>query len=295
MRMYRRLILGCLATSIACVAACDDGAVVGGMAGTPNAPGAPGGGTSNNTTGPASVALPAGVPDGAEIGDVLDWYGSPAVTYATFEADGKTVKEFGTLVALASLANIPPGAFSSYQWFKVPPSVAEQTFIKSYQIDFMPMGHPPAKVYDVPHVETHAFSWTVEEISKLTCREADDNRLPPDDFIPAGTWDFDPMPGVPNCLPQMGVHGFDVTAPELNGARFTQSLSVLVARGEFMSYEPKSTVEELQKRKDFLIALPMPKKLPTATRLPTMYIGTYLPLIDAYRFVYTNFVVVGPG
>jgi hypothetical protein len=70
---------------------------------------------------------------------------------------------------------------------------------------------------------------------------------------------------------------------------------VIVARGLFMSYEPKSTVEELQKRKDFAISLPKPKKLPTATRLPTMYIGTYMPLLDAYRFVYTNFVDLGPN
>ncbi len=296
MRMNWRLILGCLATSLVLLSACDDGAVVGGIGSSPGASGVPNTGSSgNDTTAPSTVALPAGVPEGAELGEVTDWYGAPAVTYATFEVDGKTVKEFGTILSLASLSNIPPGAFASYQWFKVPPSVAEQTFIKSYQIDFMPMGHPPAKVYDVPHVETHTFSWTVEEMSKLTCREANDNQLPPAEFIPAGVWNFDPMPGVPNCLPQMGVHGFDVNAPELNGARFTQSLSVLVARGEFMSYEPKSTVEELQKRKDFSIALPQPKKLSKTSRLPTLYVGTYLPLIDAYRIVYTNFVTLGPG
>ena len=93
----------------------------------------------------------------------------------------------------------------------------------------------------------------------------------------------------------MGVHGFDKNAPELNGARFTQSLSVLVARGELMSYEPKSTVEELQKRKDFTIAMPLPKKLSKATRIPSKYVGTFLPLVDAYRFVYTDFITVGPS
>lgn len=296
MRMDWRLVLGCLATCLVFVPACDDGAAVGGIGGPPGSSGTPGPGSSGNTPGPSNTAvLPPGVPEGAEIGEVTDWYGAPTATYATFEADGKTVKEFGTVMALASLANIPPGAFASYQWLKVPPSVAEQTFIKSYQLDFMPMGHPPAKVYDVPHIETHAFSWSVEEVSRLTCRETNDNALPAGEFIPDGVWNFDPMPGIPNCLPQMGVHGFDVQAPELNGARFTRSLSVLVARGEFMSYEPKATVEEMQKRKDFTIALPPPKKLANAAKLPTTFNATYVPAIDAYRLVYTNFVALGPS
>ncbi len=293
MRMDWRLFLGCLG-SVVLASACDDGAAVGGIGAAPGSSGAPSG--SSGSSGSSTATLPAGVPDGAEIGEVADWYGQPAATYATFEEDGKTVKEFGAVLSLRSLANIPPGAFMSYQWMKVPPSVVEQTFIKSYEIDFMPMGHPPARVYDVPHVETHAFSWTQEEVSGLTCQSQDDYTRPSDDFIPTGKWSFDPTPDMPNvCVPQMGVHGFDTNAPEFNGTRFTHSLSVLVSRGEFMTYEPKSTVEELLKRKDFTIALPAPKKFTKATRIPTMYVGTYLPAVDSYRIAYTNFVSVTPN
>jgi hypothetical protein len=284
-----RLVLGCLACFV--VNACDDGAVVGGIGSTPGTPGSSGtSGTSNPGT--SNVKVPEGVPDGAEIGEIGEWYGHTIATFATFDADAKTVKDFGTLISMASVNNIPPGAFMSYQWLRVPASVAEQTFIHSFQVDFMPMGHPPAKVYDVPHIETHAFWWSADEISRLSCQAANDNLVPSSEFIPAGTWNFDPMPGVPNCLPGMGVHGFDMNAPELNGVRFTQSLSVIVARGEFMSYEPKATVEELQKRKDFTIKLPAPQKLARATKIPTSYVATYLPAIDAYRMIYTDFVSV---
>ena len=295
MHTYWRLTLGCLAASLVLGTACDDGAAVGDLGATSGSPGQPAPGSSSGTTTPATVDLPAGVPEGAEIGEVAEWYGYPIATYATFDADGKTVKDFGTVTSLASIGNIPPGAFMSYQWLKVPPSVMEQTFIKSFQVDFMPMGHPPAKVYDVPHVETHAFFWTQDDVSKLTCREVNDNQVPAADFVPDGTWDFDPIPGVPNCLPNMGVHGFDMKAPELNGARFTTSMSVIVARGEFMSYEPKATVEELQKRKDFEIKLPLPKRAKVATRMPSKYVATYLPAVDAYRMVYTDFVAVPPN
>jgi hypothetical protein len=285
MRTFWRLT-SCLVCVV--VAACDDGAVVGGLSAAPGSSG-----TSGTTgTGTTNVALPEGVPEGAQLGEVTQWYGHPIVTFATFEADGKTVKDFGSLVSMASISAIPPGAFMSYQWLKVPPSVAEQTFIRSFQVDFMPMGHPPAKVYDVPHIETHAFWWTADEISKLSCQNADDNRVPSNEFIPAGTWNFDPAPGTPNCLPGMGVHGFDMNAPELNGARFTRSLSVIAARGEFMSYEPKVTVEEIQKRQDFTIKLPAPQKLPRTTRIPSTYTATYMPSIDAYKMVYTDFLTI---
>jgi hypothetical protein len=232
------------------------------------------------------------VPAGAEIGEIADWYGHPTATYATFEADGKTVKEFGNLMSMASIAAIPPGAFSSYQWLKVPKSVAEQTFIKSYELNFMAMGHPPAQVYDIPHVENHAFGWDQETVSSLTCQGAKDGDLPATDLVPAGQWDFSPIPGIGACFPGVGIHGFDLKAPEFNGTRFTFAYQVLAARGEFLSYEPKYTIEQLQKRKDFTIALKPPSKHARATKMPSTVKGTYLPAADAYVTVYTDFVAV---
>jgi hypothetical protein len=134
-------------------------------------------------------------------------------------------------------------------------------------------GHAPLGVFDVPHVDVHFFTITVEE-RKAISGQLDDPKLlayPPAGFLPA---DFclptvpppfpPPCKTVPNLtatdIPgsndsQQGLHWVDQFAPELRGEPFRQIFIFGSYDGKVNFWEPMITQQFFEDVRSFLTDL----------------------------------------
>ena len=81
--------------------------------------------------------------------------------------------------------------------------------------DFVPGGHPPPGVFDLPHLDVHFFYLTQEEVVEINPKSADfaarGMKLPDAKFIPE---DYGAIPNTPPehaVVPGMGQHLADTT------------------------------------------------------------------------------------
>jgi hypothetical protein len=134
-------------------------------------------------------------------------------------------------------------------------------------------GHAPLGVFDVPHVDVHFFTITVED-RKAISGQLDDPKLlayPPADFLPA---DFClptvPPPFPPPCktIPDLtatdipgsndseqGLHWVDQFAPELRGEPFRQIFIFGSYDGKVDFWEPMITKQFFEDVRSFLTDL----------------------------------------
>lgn len=111
-------------------------------------------------------------------------------------------------------------------------------------IDFgwIPEGHEPPGIYDIPHFDIHFYMVSEEEKMGITDPDLAEI-LPPNEFWPAN---YFPTPGF---VPMMGKHWLSEFADELQtGGVFTQTFIYGSYNGEFIFYEPMITLDYLKKR-----------------------------------------------
>lgn len=153
-------------------------------------------------------------------------------------------------------------------------------------LDWNPMGHPPPGVYDLPHFDFHFY----------TSSEADRLAIPPyeqapDKFENYPAADYMPLNYVPipEGVPQMGAHWADVTSPELNGQKFTQTFIYGSYNGKVTFQEPMVTEAFLNANAGFTRSIPQAAKVekpgwyPTKMRIEKAYGTTSVILEDFIR------------
>src|SRR5829696_2377075 len=137
-----------------------------------------------------------------------------ARAYVTLDRSGAPT-ELGLALTEGALVGLPTGAA---EYAITLPSQASSTAFKHAVINWMPMGHPPAMVYTVPHFDFHFYSITTEQRQAILLGTPELSaimaRRPADDFIPSGY-----VQGMASA--QMGNHWNDPSEPQYSGAPFT--------------------------------------------------------------------------
>lgn len=97
------------------------------------------------------------------------------------------------------------------------PEEAGRTPFKHQYMGFASHGHEPTPIYGIPHFDLHYYTSTdAERISITPFDTIKAALMPAPGYFPAAYFPT-------GLVPQMGVHWIDGTAPELNGAPFTQT------------------------------------------------------------------------
>lgn len=164
---------------------------------------------------------------------------------------------------------------------KLPPVAANQTAIDHISFDWMPHGHEPDGVYNVPHFDCHFYFTTSEE--RLSIRP-DDPRFaikPDAAYLPAG---YVAGPGVP----QMGVHWIDPTSGEFQGKPFTTTFIFGALDGKVTFQEAMFTLDYLKQVKDERLPVKQPAKVAKPGLYPMSYAYTYNATEKQYEITLEN-------
>lgn len=157
------------------------------------------------------------------------------------------------------------------------PAEAEGIVFDHIDIGYMPMGHEPPGVYDIPHFDLHFYMISEEEKALITDAELAEI-LPAPEYIPA-TY----VPG-PGFIPMMGKHWSSLEAGELNGEVFDQTFIMGSYNGSFIFYEPMVTLDYFSEKTSIEYELHQPQSFErTGYYYPTRYSINY----DADAMEYT--------
>src|SRR5829696_168430 len=139
-----------------------------------------------------------------------------ARAYVTLDRSGAPT-ELGLALTEGALVGLPTGAA---EYVITLPSQASSTAFKHAVINWMPMGHPPAMVYTVPHFDFHFYSITDADRSGIVLGDSQLDakmaRVPAPEFIPVGY-------AAGMAAVKMGLHWNDPEAPERKGEPFTKT------------------------------------------------------------------------
>ncbi len=142
-------------------------------------------------------------------------------------------------------------------------------------IDWHPHGHPPAKVYDVPHFDFHFYA--IDEASRLAILESGPLAVmtPPASDVPQG------FMGSPSVA-AMGQHYIAASEPEFNGGHFTMTPIFGYYGGKPVFVEAMVTLSALRARQETNAALAQPAHWAVPGLHPTRWSVTYDP--HAHRY-----------
>lgn len=200
--------------------------------------------------------------------------GTPIAVGVTFGAD-----------ALATLlADHTPSDDPMHGMFELPldlPDVAGLPF-DHLTIDWNPVGHEPAGLFDRPHVDVHFYLLTPLERDAITPVdpewEAKLAAQPEARFVPVG---YAPTPG---GVPRMGAHWIDTTDPTYApGGAFSEVLIYGFYDARMVFVEPMLTEAFIGSRESVDEAIAVPEAYPAPGYYPTRYTARY----DAGRNEYT--------
>ena len=204
-----------------------------------------------------SDSSPATSPDksGTFFGPTVPVASGSARTYVTLDRVGVPI-ELGLALTEAALIDLPAGAGEFV--FDLP-AQASATPFKHAVINWMPMGHPPAMVYSVPHFDFHFYMISRSERDAIVLGDAALDakmvRQPAAEFVPVGY-----AAGMASV--GMGLHWNDPEAPERKGEPFTKTFI-------YGSYDGAITFGEPMVAKSYLET--KPAAVVTPLKLPAQY------------------------
>jgi len=218
-------------------------------------------------------------------GEVKELFGKRVTNWAVLDPKTGKLLAFKWTLPVPTVQNVPSNVQSDVRfWMKVPEEFTKQTVFTGMSFDFLPHGHAPVGVYDMPHWEFHFITFTQAESVGIDCK---DPTMPPDRLLPAAPgWYVLPPPD--NCVPGMGLHAVWSGLPELNSERFTKSFLPDYYHGKLASLEAKAASEYIVKRESF--SLPTPKSpAPAKSLLPKNLVVTWDQATDTHIWALTEF------
>jgi hypothetical protein len=175
--------------------------------------------------------------------------------------EGGRLLELGVAIDESILPELPdhhaPGGIvtpdgHSIFIYEVPLPEGHGTPFDHATVDWVPAGHEPPGVYDVPHFDIHFYTISREERMAIVPSGPEfleaAGRHPAPEYVPAGFVD----PGMPP-VPRMGVHWVDLSSPELapEGATpFTRTFVYGSWDGRIVFAEPMIALSWLETRPD---------------------------------------------
>jgi Domain of unknown function (DUF5602) len=220
-------------------------------------------------------------------------------TYVVTDNDGKPT-ELGFAFDAATFQGLPepphteagPPLPSQPLYF---PDEAKGVAVDHGTFDFVPGGHPPPGVFDLPHFDVHFFYLTQQEVEEINPKNADfavrGMKLPDEKFVPE---DFGAIPNTPPeeaVVPGMGQHLVDMTVPVVPGEyRFTEIIINGSWDGKYAFVEPMVTLDYLLSKPSVTNDLKLPQEYQKTGLYPTKYSITYDAASDAYKISLSGLV-----
>ncbi len=229
-----------------------------------------------------------------------------ATSYVELDAEGKP-KSLGIKFTKAALENlpqkcktdtIPKTSFWEFCFggkmndalvtiFKTPPEAAA-TNVKTLELSWLPYGHAPEKVWDVPQFDIH-FNFVTPtggtDTSKLYTNPAKGEL--PEGYIVL------PKSGFPWDTPAQKFHSHSANpqdSPEFKGGKFTTNFLYITYGGKVIGYEPYVALDYLQEKtsiKDYPIHKPVkyPKDgyYPSTMKIGLDEKGDYIIAIEGFK------------
>ena len=221
---------------------------------------------------------------GTFYGDELALGNGKVKTYAVTGDDGKPT-ELGFTFDAATLQGLPepphdeagPPLPSQPLYF---PDEAKGVAIDHATFDFVPGGHPPPGVFDLPHFDVHFFYLTQKEVEEINPQNPDfatsGMKLPDEKFVPDHYAAIPNTPPEEAVVPGMGQHLVDTTVPIVPGKyKFTEVIVNGSWDGKYAFVEPMVTLDYLLGKPDVTKDLKLPQEYQKTALYPTKYSITY--------------------
>ncbi|HXG70971.1 MAG TPA: DUF5602 domain-containing protein [Gemmatimonadaceae bacterium] len=207
-----------------------------------------------------------------DLGPALAFGNGTAQAYVLSSPAGAPL-EIGVVFSESALVGLPTSGTGVELQLPAQASVAP---FNHATLDWHPAGHPPAGVFNVPHLDVHFYTITPAARAAISPASTDfatkAARTPSAEFVPTG-YVKDAV-----AIPRMGNHWTDRTTPEFNGQPFTRTFIYGSWDGTFTFYEPMFT-------KAFLDGKPpvtaVPLKIASQYAAPGSYPTSYKVGFDA--------------
>ncbi|WP_119068350.1 hypothetical protein [Aggregatilinea lenta] len=181
------------------------------------------------------------------------------------------------------------------------PDTIAGTTIKSFVMNWNPMGHPPAHIYDVPHFDLHFYTITNEERIAIEVADADTMCMvpnPPDTpgehpvLMSCETFEQATIPlpdsqmppsymDVGEVAPGMGNHLVNPTALEFTGEAFTHTWIYGTYGGKLTFLEPMIANSFLDEHNEEACAeIALPEEMAEPGYYPSRYCIRYMDGLD---------------
>jgi hypothetical protein len=209
------------------------------------------------------------------------------------------VKEVGVTIPVAVFDEMPeedgPGPHGAYATLAFPDIVQETTYFNHVELHSNPHGHdtPPGSVNpirnSVPHFDFHYYAIPEEAVWLIPASTVPPPLLPrvAPERLPAGYT----QPG--RSIVEMGRHSSPIWSLFDPDFLSTITLAGFLPDATQMHFiEPMVSRERLLERTDFELPVPMPAEFGRLMRYPTKFVADYDADLDAYHFVYSEFVPV---
>jgi hypothetical protein len=210
------------------------------------------------------------------VGETKTLGAGQARSFVRVGPDGKPTA-IGVTFSEAALEGLPkeppPGEEGIGITFALPPQ-ASATAFKHIWLNYNPHGHPPEKIYDVPHFDFHFYMISDAEREGITAEGeglVKGNKQPAAEFIPEG------YVYIPNStIPRMGAHWVNPLGRELQGQTFTNTFLFGSYDGRLIFGEPMIAKSFLETKTDVTELIKLPKSYERrGTYYPTKYSVRY--------------------
>lgn len=207
-----------------------------------------------------------------------------AHTIVRTDAGGKP-SAIGVVFTEAALEGLPLPAKAGppdVPYLLAMPKDGPRTIIDHVVINWEPSGHPPPKVYDVPHFDFHFYLVGRKEQQKVRFKSdaesGDPGQQPAADVLPAG---YIVPPGT--AVPKMGVHAINPAAQEFKGQPFTATFIYGYHNKQLTFLEPMTALAFLKSKPTFSAPVVRPSKYVKAGAYPSRYSVKYEPATKSYE------------
>lgn len=197
---------------------------------------------------------------------------------------GGELAAIGVVLTAAALEDLPgaaPGSHGRVPYHLPMPVAGPKTVVDHVVVDWEAVGHPPAKVYDVPHFDFHFYLVSREEVDKVAFQGPDESaspaQQPPAEWLPAG---YVLPPGT--AMPKMGAHAINPGGAEFQQQPFAATFIYGYYDKQQIFIEPMVSLAYLQSQPDFSAPVSRPASYSRAGSYPSSYRVAF----DAARQVY---------
>lgn len=161
--------------------------------------------------------------------------------------------------------------------------MSDAGMVQTANLQWHPMGHEPAGVYDVPHFDVHFFTITEAVRQSIVPNAPAGTVMPAPEILPPNSM------LAPGFVPGMGMHNISKSAPEFTGGKFSISPILGYWNGDVAFFEVMFTKAWLLQNQDKVDAFPQPAAVRQHGLYPTRYSVHYDKAKDVYQVALTDF------